>query len=126
MSKGHYSLALDHDRGLVRVRAQGDIGPKLGMELITEARMNAAEHQYKIICDVRESRATVSLSDWYFLPRRLAVYKNWETRTVKTAIIVTAGRQEKVYRFFENVTNNVGLNIKIFLDEEGALEWFAL
>ena len=106
--------------------AQGEFDGKLGEELITNARKKAAEHQYNILCDVRESRAVVSLGDWYFLPRRLAAYKNRETRTVRTAIVVSTGGQEKVYRFFENVTSNLGLKIRIFLHEEDALEWLVV
>jgi hypothetical protein len=60
------------------------------------------------------------------LPRRLAVYKNMKTRRNKTAIVVTAGRQENVYRFFETVASNMGLWIKIFLREEDALEWLVV
>jgi hypothetical protein len=126
MDKGQYTITLDHERGLVRVYAQGEFDGKLGEELITNARKKAAEHQYNILCDVRESRAVVSLGDWYFLPRRLAAYKNRETRTVRTAIVVSTGRQEKVYRFFENVTSNLGLKIRIFLHEEDALEWLVV
>ena len=123
MDKGQYTITLDTEQGLVRVHAQGEFDLKSGDELITDARKNAAEHQYNILCDVRESRAVVSFGDWYFLPRRLAAYRNRKTRTVRTAIVVTAGRQERVYRFFENVTSNLGLNIRIFLREEDALEW---
>ena len=123
MDKGQYTITLDHERGLVRVHAQGEFDAKSGEQLITDARKTAAEHQYNIVCDVRESRAVVSLGDWYFLPRRLAAYRDRNARTVRTALVVSAGGQEKVYQFFENVTSNLGLNIRIFLHEEDALEW---
>ena len=123
MDKGQYRITLDHERDLVRVRAQGEFDINLGMELITDARENAAEHQYHIVCDVRESRAKVHLADWFFLPRRLAVYRNMKTRGIKAAIVVNPGKQENVYRFFETVASNMGLWIKIFLHEEDALEW---
>jgi hypothetical protein len=123
MSEGRYTITLNHEQGLVHVVAQGEFDLESGQELITAARKNATEHQYHILCDVRASRATVSLADWFFLPRRLAVYKNMQTRRITTAIVVTAGRQENVYRFFETVASNMGLRIKIFLREEDALEW---
>ena len=125
MDKGHYTLTLDHERGLVHVVAQGEFDIKSGEELITAARENAAEHQYNIVCDVRASRAKVNLVDWFYLPRRLGVYRNWQTRYVRTVILVTPGRQENAYRFFETVASNLGLQIKIFLAEEEALEWLA-
>jgi len=126
MDKGQYTITLEHERGLVRVRAVGEFNLKLGMALITDARQNAAAHRYNILCDVRESRAHVSLADWFYLPRRLGVYKSMQTRSVKTAIVVTPGRQEKAYRFFETVTSNVGLNIRVFLREEEALAWLGM
>jgi hypothetical protein len=126
MSEGHYTITLNHEQRLVHVSAQGEFDLESGQELITDARENATEHQYHILCDVRASRAKVSLADWFFLPRRLAVYKNMKTRRNKTAIVVTAGRQENVYRFFETVASNMGLWIKIFLREEDALEWLVV
>ncbi len=123
MDKGQYRITLNHERGLVCVVARGEFDFRLGEELITDAREQASEHEYNIFCDVRESRAKVNLVDWYYLPRRLFVYTDWKTRTAYTAILVTSGRQEKAYRFFETVANNIGLQIKIFLREEEALEW---
>jgi len=123
MSEGHYTITLNHERGLVHVIAQGEFDLESGQRLITDARKNATENRYHILCDVRASRAKVNLADWFFLPRRLGVYKNWKTRNIKTAIVVTLGRQESVYRFFETVASNMGLRIKIFLREEDALEW---
>jgi hypothetical protein len=123
MDKGQYTITLNHEQGLIYLVARGEFDFETAGELITDARKQAAEHQYQIFCDVRESRAKVDLVDWYYLPRRLFVYKDWKTRTVRTAILVRTGRQENVYRFFETVTNNLGLRIKIFLREEAALEW---
>ena len=126
MDKGQYTLTLDHEQGLVIVVAQGEFDMNSGMELITDARKNAAENQYHIFCDVRASKAAVNLADWFFLPRRLGVYQNLETRKSRTAILVTPGRQENNYRFFETVTNNIGLRIKVFLNEEDALAWLGM
>ena len=123
MSDGHYTITLNQEQRLVYVIAQGEFDLDLGEQLITDARQKATENQYNILCDVRASRANVNLADWFFLPRRLTAYKNLKTRNITTAIVVTTGRQENVYRFFETVAGNIGLRIKIFLDEEDALEW---
>jgi hypothetical protein len=123
MDDGHYTITLDQERGLVHVVAVGEFVRDLGDELITNARKEAVEHQYNILCDVRGSNARVALADWYYLPRRLAVYRKAKSCSIKTAIIVATGKQEKAYRFFETVTRNLGLNIRIFFREEAALEW---
>jgi hypothetical protein len=123
MDKGKYTITLNHEQGLIYLVARGEFNFETAGELITDARQQAAEHQYSIFCDVRESSAKVNLADWYYLPRRLFVYRDWKTRRVRTAILVKTGRQENAYRFFETVANNLGLRIKIFLREEDALEW---
>jgi hypothetical protein len=123
MSAGQYTMTLDHEQGVVHVIGQGEFNKDLGDELITNTLEIAAEYHYRILCDVRQLKAKVGLAEWYFLPRRLAVYRNAKTRNIKTAIVVTTGKQEKVYRFFEIVTRNLGMNIRIFLREKDALEW---
>jgi len=95
----------------------------LGEELIKEARTEAARHKFNILCDVRGSTAKVTMADWFFLPRTLDVYLKTKTRFVKTAIVVSTGRQENTYKFFGTVTQNLGLNIRIFLDVADALQW---
>lgn len=123
MGKGQYTITLDHERRLVYSKAEGEIDKALGQELITKGREKAAEYQYNILCNVQNSRATVNLVDWFFLPRTLKVYRDDQTRFFKAAIVANKGKQENAYRFFENVAFNVGLRIKIFVCEKDALEW---
>ena len=123
MSDGKYTITLDHERGVVHVLGQGEFNRDLGDELITKTLKIAAENHYSILCDARQLKANVGFSDWFLLPRRLAVYRNLKTRYIKTAIVVTRGKQEKVYRFFETVTRSLGMNIRIFVGEKDALEW---
>jgi hypothetical protein len=123
MSDGTYTITLHHERGLVHVIAQGEFNRDLGDELITTTLKTAAEYHYSILCDARQLKANVGFSDWFMLPRRLAVYRSLKTRYIRTAIVVKRGKQEKVYRFFETVTRNLGMNIRIFFREEDALEW---
>ena len=123
MSKGQYKITTDHDRRLVYIFAEGEFNKASGEKLITEARLQAAESKYPILCNVQKTNTNVSLADWFFLPRNLSVYKNPETRFIKTAIVVSMGPQAKEYSFFEDVAQNVGIKIKIFFDEADALEW---
>ena len=123
MSDGKYTITLDHERGVVHVTGQGEFNRDLGDEVITKTLEIAAEYHYSILCDARQIKAKVELVDWFYLPRRLAVYRNSKTRGIRTAIVVSTGKQEKVYRFFETVTRNLGMNTRIFFREEDALEW---
>ena len=123
MSDGQYTITVDQERGFVYVVAEGEFERNLGDELITSARQEAAKRQTNILCDVRQATIRVTLADWFFLPRRLGVYKNTKTRGIETAIVVAGGKQERGFRFLETVTNNVGMNIRIFLAEEDAVAW---
>ena len=123
MSDDKYTITLDHERGVVHVIGQGEFSRDLGDEVITKALKTAAEYHYRILCDARQIKVKVELVDWFYLPRRLAVYRNSKTRGIRTAIVVSTGKQEKIYRFFETVTRNLGMNIRIFFREEDALEW---
>ena len=123
MDPGEYTIDVNDDQRIVHVVARGIFYPPLGDEMIIKSLNTAADHGYPILCDARESVAKVSLFDWFFLPRRLWVYRHARTRNIRTAIVVTAGEQESIYRFFETVTTNLGLNIRIFLDEAIAKHW---
>ncbi len=126
MGKALYSITLDADLGLVRLVVSGELSKEVGEEIITKTMTTADEHHYKILCDVRQARVNVSLADWFFMPRTLAVYKNIKARFIKTALLIMPGKQEKEYGFFESVTHNLGMNLKIFYKEPDALEWLAL
>ena len=123
MSKGEYKITLDNEHKIVRVAASGDINKKLGEEIITNARTEAAKHKYSILCDVSKADAKVSLKDWFFLPRTLPVLKNPETSYIAAAILIPIGKQEQAYHFYEAVTQNIGMKLKMFVNEKDAIKW---
>ena len=123
MDKGDYTITLDPENLIVRIVVHGKFNKEIGEEIISNARKTASEHQYHILCDVTKAKADVSLVDWFYLPRTLPVLQNLETRSIKTAVIIAPGDQENDYKFYENVTYNVGLNLKIFFKEEEAIKW---
>ena len=125
MGKDQYSITLDDEKRLVRVVASGDIVREVGNEIITKALATAAEHHYHIFCDVRQATVKVTLADWFFLPRTLAIFKNKEVRSISTAIVIAPGKQEDDYRFYETVVYNLGMELKVFKNEKDALDWLA-
>ncbi len=123
MDKGEYTLTLDNENRIVHVVARGELSKELGEEIITGARTAAAEHQYHILCDARDADVKVSLADWFFLPRTLPIFKDIKIRTIKTAVLISSGNHEKIYNFYEAVTQNIGMNFRVFLEEQEALKW---
>lgn len=119
-----FDVCLDHENRLVKVTAFGEIYLKNGEEIITAARTTAAEHRYNIIYDFRKTQTIVSYADLYNLARRLEVYSIPETRRVKAAIIISPDdKAVEDYKFYEIVTDNVGIQLRIFFDETEAEKW---
>ena len=123
MSEGKYTITLDAENEIVRIVASGNLNKKLGEEIITNARTTAAKLKYDILCDVTQAKTEVSLTDWFYLPRTLPVLQNLETRKIKVAVLIAPGDQENDYKFYENVTYNVGMNLCIFFEEVEAIKW---
>lgn len=119
-----FNLFLDHQSRFVRVTAFGELYQKEGEEIITNARMAAAEHQYGILYDIREVTSIIDFASWFKLPRELNVFRDPKTRNVRAAIL-TSPKDKAVqeYKFYETVTANLGIQIKVFFEEDEAVEW---
>ncbi|MGC2238095.1 MAG: hypothetical protein WA584_18180 [Pyrinomonadaceae bacterium] len=119
-----FEVFIDAELRLVKVTAFGEFFQKDGEEIITTARKAAAEHDYNIIYDMRQATTTVAFASWFNLPRNLDVFKDiepWRTR-----VAVLASKQDKAlndYKFYETVTGNLGLKIRVFFEETEAMKW---
>jgi hypothetical protein len=125
MDKDQYSITLDSKRQLVRVVAQGELSREDGEEIITKALSTAAEHGYHVFCDVRKTVVKANLVDWFDMPRTLKIFRNEKTRLINTALLISKGKQEEEYKFYENVSHNLGRHVRIFFKEKDALEWLS-
>jgi hypothetical protein len=123
MADGEYTVTLDTENNIVHVVVQGVLTKELGEEIITNARAAAAEHKYRILCDVRGVDVKVPLADWFFLPRTLPIFKDAKIRTIRSAVLVSPGTHKRVYDFYETVTHNLGMSVRVFLDEDKAVDW---
>jgi hypothetical protein len=122
----HFEVYLDSERRLVRVVASGELFQKDGEKIISIAREKAAENGFDILYDIRAATTTVAFASWYKLPRELEVFKNPRARQAKTAVIVSrTDKALKDYKFYEIVTENVGIKLRVFFEENEALAWLA-
>jgi hypothetical protein len=123
MGNGEYAITLDTEKEIVTVIARGKLDKNLGEEIITNARTEANKHRYQILYDVTQAKVEVSFIDWFFLPRTLPVLQNSEIRIIKAAVLIPPGDQEGSYRFYETVTHNIGMNLRIFFKKKEAIKW---
>lgn len=118
-----FDIDLDTELKLVRVTVSGNMQQKDGEKIISTARRTAAEHRFDILNDIRQATTKVSLANWFQLPKTLDVLKKPETRHIKAAIIFSPADSVEDYRFYEDVSKNMGLRIRFFLTESEAVSW---
>jgi len=117
-----YNLQQDDQLEIIRVIVHGELTKDSGYEIITAARNKAAETGYGILYDVRNVVHRVSIADFFFLPRKLEALKNSPARHARAAVVISPEITGE-YHFYENVTENVGLVFRVFLDVEEAIAW---
>ena len=117
------NISIDHERDLIRVTAVGELIKSDGEKIITLARTVAAEHGFDVLYDVRQTRTKIPVVEWFQLPRNLEVFKDEKKFRVKAAVLISPEDDVEKYRFYETVTTNLGINLKIFFEEEEAIEW---
>lgn len=119
-----FEILLDHELYLIKVVISGEIFQSEGEEIISTARLKAAEQDYNILYDMRQATTTVLMSNWFNLPRRLEVFNDKKAYFIKAAVLASPkDKAFKEYKFYETVTSNMGLKLKVFTDEAKALSW---
>jgi hypothetical protein len=117
-------VSLDNKLRLVRVTATGELSQADGEKIVTSARKTAAEHNFDLLYDIRQATSNISLSSWFNLPRKLEVFKDFKTRLVNVAVLVSeTDKGFSDYKFYEAVTENMGIKLRVFTDESEALQW---
>ena len=120
-----YEIRLDAPRGLVVVTLEGALHAKDVAEAVMKAREQAVEHDYDLLYDMREAKlGDISMSDLFFMPRRLDVLKTSTAGQHRVAVAYPLG-QEKFARFWETTFANSGLQARAFTELEAAYRWLA-
>ena len=78
---------------------------------------------YNILIDLREVKSLLSSPDIYELSSKLAKYG--ETFRRKTAVLARADEDFDQAKFFENIAQNQGFNVKAFTVFEDAIIWLS-
>lgn len=119
-----FQVYVNHELKLVKITAAGELLREDGEKIITVARQTAAEHSYNLLYDIRLATSSISFARWFHLPRTLPVFQNSQSRNIAAAVLVSPDDKAVIdYKFYEVVTANLGFKLKIFFDENEALEW---
>ena len=122
--KLEYSTDLDHELGVVLLRARGEMNWDNAREVSLRAREEAVMHGFGVFFDFRAVTLDASFAEMYRFPREAQSMVDSALRAPKCALLIRGGKDEAHWRFFEDSTQNAGLNDKVFIeDEKAALEW---
>jgi hypothetical protein len=115
-----YVISEDEDNHLVNLVVNGSLNKNEGEKVIKETRELATEKQCGILCDITNATFNVTMADWFFLARNKDVFPSVSTE--KTAILINPGNW-KLFKYVEDVTQNVGMKIRVFRKKEDAMAW---
>ena len=118
-----YEISEDEDNNLVNLVVHGSLNKFEGQMVIKETRALAAEKKCGILCDITNATFNVNLADWFYLARNKDVYPDISLE--KTAILINPDSW-KLFKFVEDVTQNVGLKIRIFIKKDDAMDWLKI
>ncbi|MEI7504097.1 MAG: hypothetical protein WCJ61_12515 [Paludibacter sp.] len=106
----------------ITVKTEGDITRNDFAETDRLIRTKANELNYKILFDFRNSQNCISIADAYFWFLNFYTDNENALKTIPTAHLSRV-EDEPFFKFFETTTNNNGIPIKMFLEEESAMAW---
>jgi len=100
----------------------GDLQTTGVVEMELKIRLIAEKLNYKILFDCRLSKNRISITEAYswFSTHYSGIHN--ELKWIRTAYLVNKEDWE-YYSFFETTSNNRGIPIKAFLDENDILKW---
>ncbi|MEI7504413.1 MAG: hypothetical protein WCJ61_14130 [Paludibacter sp.] len=102
--------------------AIGDLEPNEVAELELKIRLMAMDLNYKIIFDYRLSKNKISITDAYYWVSTHFDTVDTKLKLIKSAYLVNKDDWE-FYSFFETTSNNHGMQIKVFQEEDTLLNW---
>jgi hypothetical protein len=112
--------------GFIHAVYEGELNMKGIQEMMSGAAQAMLEHAcFLVLSDYRKASLAVSITDLYELPKLimkrgkemgLSPYK------IKRALVIPTQAYDN-FHFFETVSLNNSQNVRIFTDEEKAMEW---
>ncbi|MBS1794732.1 MAG: hypothetical protein JSS81_12805 [Acidobacteria bacterium] len=121
----YFSLHVDEQNKLLRVKAAGRVLKADAADVINTARREAMKNDLNILYDLQAAKTTLTAFDWYELPRELEVFRTPTARRIRAGALISERDDVGNLKFFENVLHNLGFNVKIFFHDEDAVRWLA-
>ena len=119
-----FTTDIDHELGLILIRVRGEMNTTNAKDVSLRAREEAHMHGYGILYDFRAVKLDTSFADLYRYPREALALTDKALKAPRGSILISKGKDEAQWKFFEEATQNMGVNDRVFIeDEKAALEW---
>lgn len=118
-----YTVSPHPDYPILLVTASGAIYPADTLDLLPRAAQLMQEHALQsILVETAALQASYAIGDIYFNTTHLI--KNFYPQHIHLAIVMpTEPDLSRIVRFFENVAQNFGWDVRTFTDQPDALAW---
>lgn len=118
----NYSYQKNENTRIITVRTTGHLKTKELSEMGVLIRLQAIDMKYKIIFDHRLSKNLITITEAYYWFSDYYDVVNIKLRQIRSAII-TNKEDNEFFQFLETTCSNQGIPIKVFLEEEPAIDW---
>lgn len=117
-----YTYETNSENQSIFVITKGDLIAKEVAAMGLEILLKAKELKYKVIFDYRNSKNRISIVEAYNWFSTYYDLIDNELKFIPTAYI--ANKEDwNFYSFFECTSNNKGIPVKVFQEENAVLEW---
>jgi len=118
-----YSISLSENKKYIICRVTGQITLDTAREFTKELdRLSRAHKIKRFLTDVRDAQNALSTFENYNFAYKDMAEMNLQ-RDVRSAILI--GAADKTHDFVATVTQNAGYGVRIFYDEDAAIEWLS-
>ena len=118
----NYSFEKNDDTNTITVRTTGHLKTKELAAMGVLIRLQAMDLKYKLIFDHRLSKNFISITEAYYWFSNHYDGIDLKLRQIPAAII-TNNEDNEFFQFLETTCSNQGIPIKVFLEEELAIDW---
>ena len=120
-----YNFTINTDTKIITVQTTGELIKNEVAKMDKRIRTKAKEFNCSILFDFRKSKNQITMADAFFWFTEL--YEDNEKSLISIPTVhLSSAEDEQFFRFFETTTNNNGIPIKMFLEDEPAMRWLGV
>ncbi len=122
----NHKIWLDNKKKIIFCTLEGELNIEEAISLSRKLRGQAAELEYHLLYEaskLREPESNMPVHD--FTVKLSSILDATIHRNIKVAFVYEPGSYDGYWQFYENAAKERGLKIRVFPDENDALQWLS-